>query len=94
MAPVFFCIGFRNFFFQFLKARRTAIKSGLLKPRTKRVPSVFLWQAAFILLPVVGLALFGLFSLRQDRLLAQQEAKELGNSIAQQLAQSISSEGV
>ena len=43
-----------------------------------------------ILLPVGGLALFGLFSLRQDRILAQQEAKDLGKSIAQRLAQAIS----
>ncbi|HTI99759.1 MAG TPA: HAMP domain-containing sensor histidine kinase [Dongiaceae bacterium] len=49
-------------------------------------PSVFLWQAAFILLPVLVLAVLALISLRQDRLLADQTAREMGTSQARQLA--------
>ena len=52
---------------------------------TRHQPT-FLWRAVLILLPVAGLTLFGLFSLRQDRVVAEQEAKELGNAIAGRLA--------
>jgi signal transduction histidine kinase len=52
----------------------------------------FFWQAAFILLPVVVLAGFGLYSLRQDRVLAEQEASESGEVLAQRLAEAIGSE--
>jgi len=52
----------------------------------------FLWQGIFILLPMAGLAVFGLYSLRQDRLLAEQEARESGQVLAQQLAQAIGTE--
>lgn len=44
------------------------------------------------MLPLVVLTLFGLFSLRQDRLLAEQAARAGGQSLAQQLAQAIGSE--
>ena len=49
----------------------------------------FLWKGILILLPMAGLACFGLYSLRQDRLLAEQEARESGQILAQQLAQAI-----
>jgi signal transduction histidine kinase len=51
-----------------------------------------LLQAVLILLPVIGLAGFGLYSLRQDRLLAEQEARESGQILAQRLAQAIGTE--
>ena len=54
--------------------------------RLNRKPT-FLWQAALILLPVVVLAVLGFLSLRQDRLLAEQEAREQAQAIAGPLAQ-------
>jgi len=45
----------------------------------------FLWQALLILLPVVVLAVLGLFSLRQDKTLAQREASERAQMIAEDL---------
>ncbi|HPY29497.1 MAG TPA: HAMP domain-containing sensor histidine kinase [Verrucomicrobiota bacterium] len=47
------------------------------------------WQAILILLPMAGLVWFGLYSLRQDRLLAEQEAREAGENLAQRLALAI-----
>jgi len=52
--------------------------------RTQRKPT-FLWQALLILLPVVVLAVVGALSLRQDRLLAQQEATQRAQAIADDL---------
>src|SRR5690349_6135686 len=59
-------------------------------PRTnrKRKPT-FLWQALLIVLPVAVLAVFGFVSLRQDRLLAQREAAERAQAIADELAPKI-----
>src|SRR2546430_1649162 len=45
----------------------------------------FFWQALLILLPVVTLAAVGFFSLRQDRILAQHEAVERAQTIADNL---------
>lgn len=53
-------------------------------PRTQRKPT-FLWQAVLILLPVVVLAIVGSLSLRQDRLLAEREAAERAQAIADDL---------
>jgi len=50
---------------------------------------VFFWQVIFILLPVILLAGFGLYSLREDRLLATQEAREAGEVLAQHIAQAV-----
>ncbi len=61
----------------------------MVTPQTPRRP-VFFWQAVFILLPVVGLACFGLYSLRQDRLLAEQEARESGAALVQRMAEVVS----
>ena len=58
--------------------------------KTRRRSQIqLLWQAAFILLPVIGLTAFGLYSLRQDRLLAEQEARESGQNLAKSLAQEL-----
>lgn len=54
----------------------------------------FFWQGVLILLPVAVLAVMGFFSLRQDKLLAEQEAKELGSSIARQLTHAVGAEAV
>jgi signal transduction histidine kinase len=45
----------------------------------------FAWQALLILLPVAVLAALGVYSLRQDRLLAQHEAAERAQSLAEDL---------
>ena len=57
-------------------------------PLTSRRP-VFFWQAVFILLPVVGLGWFGLYSLRQDRLLAEEEARASGAVLVRQIAEAV-----
>ena len=49
----------------------------------------FFWQAILILLPVAVLTVLGLFSLRQDRVLAEQEAIQRAESIAGRLADHI-----
>jgi signal transduction histidine kinase len=56
----------------------------MARARSKRKPT-FLWQALLILLPVVVLAVLGLFSLRQDKMLAQHEASERAQLIADDL---------
>src|SRR5881396_942075 len=57
----------------------------MVKPRSIRKPT-FLWQAALIVLTVAVLAAVGLFSLRQDKVLAEQEAREQAQAIAWPLA--------
>ncbi len=52
--------------------------------RNQRKPT-FLWQAALILLPVIVLAIVGWFSLRQDKLLAQHEATDRAQALADDL---------
>ena len=54
-------------------------------PRPPRRPT-FAWQAALVVLPVVILAALGLVSLRQDRALAEQQAKESAQVLANQVA--------
>src|SRR5438046_8904408 len=49
----------------------------------------FLWRAVLIVLPLVILAAVGLSSLRQDKLLAEQEARERARQIADELADKI-----
>src|SRR6266850_3555054 len=53
--------------------------------RSNRKPT-FLWQAVLIILPVIVLATVGFVSLRQDRLLAQKEAEERAQRIADDLS--------
>src|SRR5438034_1098606 len=55
------------------------------RPRASRKPTFF-WQAVLIVLPVAVLAALGLVSLRQDKLLAEQEAREQAQAIAWTLA--------
>lgn len=54
--------------------------------RVTKVPGFF-WQGALIILPVILLAAVGLFSLRQDKALATQEAKERAQFVADELTQ-------
>lgn len=63
----------------------------MAKLNSSRKPSFF-WQGTFILLPIAVLAVVALFSLRQDRLLADQEAKEAAAAAARGLAQQIGAE--
>src|SRR5260370_35947439 len=49
----------------------------------------FLWQGLLILLPVLVLATVGFFSLRQDKTLAQRDAAEKAQAIADELAQKL-----
>src|SRR5262245_3813101 len=57
----------------------------MAKPRSNRKPTFF-WQAVLIVLPVAVLAAVGLFSLRQDKALAEQEAREQAQTLAWPLA--------
>src|SRR5580692_7995556 len=57
-------------------------------PRKSR-QSTFFWQGILILLPVGVLTVLGLYSLRQDRLLAEQDAKERGAAIALRMVQAV-----
>ncbi len=62
--------------------------------RDSQKTPTFFWRGALILLPVAALSALGLFSLRQDRALALQEAKEAGVALAGQLAESLSRSAV
>ena len=53
--------------------------------RSNRKPT-FLWQAVLIVLPVIVLAVMGSLSLRQDRLLVEQQARAQAQEIADDLA--------
>ncbi len=56
-------------------------------PYSRRVrPPGFRWQAALIVLPMVVLTGLGLASLRRDRLLAEQEARDRAGRLAQEVA--------
>src|SRR6185312_6322772 len=55
-------------------------------PRIQRPPT-FLWQGLLILLPVVVLALMGAASIRKDRALVLQEARESAKASAEQFAE-------
>ena len=57
-------------------------------PRRNRPPTFF-WQGVLIVLPLAVLAALGLFSLRQDKVLAQHEATERAQRLADQLAQDL-----
>src|ERR1035438_7046250 len=56
----------------------------MARPVHQRKPTFF-WQAALILLPVIVLAVMGWFSLRQDKILADHDAKERAQVIADDL---------
>jgi len=93
LAPVSFAGCFVIVLCLFLRARKKLRALPGFAPPNKSV-SPFFWQAVFILLPVAGLAGFGLYSVRQDQVLAGQEARESGELLAQRLVQAISTEGV
>jgi signal transduction histidine kinase len=63
----------------------------MARPIHQRKPTFF-WQAALILLPVIVLAVMGWFSLRQDKILADHDAKERAQVIADDLLPKIWSE--
>jgi signal transduction histidine kinase len=54
--------------------------------RSRRLRPSFAWRAGLIVLPVALLAVFALWSLRQDRLLAEQQARESAALAARQWA--------
>ncbi len=85
------CLGI--FLFQFLQARKRWRASAEFKSQPPPKPAPFFWQAVFILLPVILLAGFGLFSLRQDRLLVEQEAKQSAELLAQRIAKAVATDG-
>jgi len=60
----------------------------MVNPRSNRTPTFF-WQALLILLPVCALSVFGVASLRQDRLLVEQEARERAGRVAEDLGERI-----
>src|SRR5438309_1315146 len=60
----------------------------MITPRSNRKPTFF-WQALLILLPVCVLSVFGVASLRQDRLLVEQEARERAGRVAEDLSERI-----
>jgi signal transduction histidine kinase len=60
-------------------------------PRTQRQPT-FLWQGLLILLPVAVLAVIGWASLRQDKILAEHDARERAQIIADGLVLRIGNE--
>jgi hypothetical protein len=60
-------------------------------PRTSRKPT-FLWQGLLILLPVAVLAVIGWASLRQDKILAEHDARERAQAIADGFLQNFSAE--
>jgi hypothetical protein len=56
--------------------------------RTQRKPTFF-WQGLLILLPVAVLAVVGVISLRQDKILARHDAAERAQVVADDLASKI-----
>jgi len=60
-------------------------------PSTQRIPTFF-WQGMLILLPVAVLAAIGWASLRQDKILAEHDARERAQTIADDFLQKFSAE--
>ena len=60
-------------------------------PRTQRHPTFF-WQGLLILLPVAVLAVVGVISLQQDKIIARHEARERAQAIADSLVLKIGNE--
>ena len=58
-------------------------------PRTPRKPTFF-WQGVLILLPVAVLAIIGWASLRQDKILAEYDARERAQAVADDFLQKFS----
>src|SRR5208283_3745134 len=60
-------------------------------PGTSRKPTFF-WQAVLILLPVAVLAVIGWESLRQDAILAEHDARERAQTVADDFLHKFSAE--
>src|SRR5438128_11426057 len=60
----------------------------MITPRSNRKPTFF-WQALLILLPVCVVSIFGVASLRQARLLVEQDARERAGRVAEDLSERI-----
>jgi signal transduction histidine kinase len=60
--------------------------------RPKPPPQSFLCQAVLILIPLALLVSMGIFSLRQDRMLAEVEAKERCQAVAEEYADAITAQ--
>lgn len=63
----------------------------MARPGSKR-NSTFFWQGLLILLPVALLAAFGFFFARQDKLIAEHEAVQRAENIAQELLPKLQAE--
>ncbi len=63
----------------------------MARPGSKRNPTFF-WQGLLILLPVALLAAFGFFFVRQDKLIAEHEAVQRAENIAQDLLPKLQAE--
>ena len=63
----------------------------MAQSNSKRKPSFF-WQGLLILLPVLVLVGFGFFSLHQDRIMAEAEARQRANELADSLLLDIQQE--
>ncbi|HTY87272.1 MAG TPA: hypothetical protein VMB80_07390, partial [Candidatus Acidoferrum sp.] len=63
----------------------------MVTPRNARQPTFF-WQGLLILLPVGVLAVVGMISLRQDKILAEHDARERAQAIADGFLQKFSAE--
>src|SRR6185437_5679056 len=70
------------------RRRFGGIKKQMSGERVQR-KSAFVWQVVLILLPVVILAVIGWTSLRQDKILAEHDARQRAQAIADQLAPSL-----
>ncbi len=64
---------------------RESRTSEAMRARKANRKATFFWQALLIVLPVIVLAAFGFLSLRQDKVLAQNEAAERAQGIADNL---------
>lgn len=60
----------------------------IMRPASQTRPT-FLWQGLLILLPVALLSALGLLSLRQDRRLAEQDARQRAREMVRQLASAV-----
>src|SRR5688572_29101121 len=59
-----------------------------LKQRRGEAPG-FYWRGLLIVVPVLVLTALGLISLRQDRVLAEAEARERAQELAEELARNV-----
>ena len=72
-----------------MNSETISVKQSCQPLRTPPRSPGFFWQGVLIVLPSALLAAFGLYSLRQDRLLAEQPAAQLAQQLADGLAHSV-----